>query len=82
MAGHRAPGWWRAARGRAGQPEGRHTPHYLEAVEPGLGMYPMGAAGRESLDQHHQAEPERGDRHSNAARRTAAANTHTVGDLR
>jgi hypothetical protein len=75
-----AGGWFRAPRGRAAQPDGRHTPEYVSTngADPertdGVGMFPLGEAGRESLEQHHRAEPERGDRHSDEARATAAAN--------
>ena len=76
---HRVPGWFRAARGRANQPAGRHTPEYVERHGPGpdgshgVGMFPLGAAGRESLAQHHAADPERGDRYSPEAQLFAAA---------
>ena len=79
---HRAPGGWfrRAPRGRAGQPHnGRHTPEYVEQHGPqvggmhGVGMFPLGAAGRESLAQHHAGDPDRGDRYSPEAQLFAAA---------
>jgi hypothetical protein len=53
-AHHRARGrWFRSVRGRAGQPEqGRHTPAYVAFhKDAGVGMMPVGAAGRQSLAQ-------------------------------
>ncbi len=50
---HRAAGrWFRSPRGRASQPDGRHTPEYLAAVEPDRGMFPMGEAQRVTLAVH------------------------------
>lgn len=76
MAGqHRAPrrGWFhKSEHGNANQPDGRHTPQYVERHGPttdaagnpspgrGVGMFPLGAAGRQSLAQLH-ADPN-GDR--------------------
>lgn len=69
---HRAPGWFRAAKGRPEQPPGRHTVEYVERHQD-TGMFPVGAAGRESLAQHHAGEPDRGDRYSPAQREIARA---------
>lgn len=61
---HRQRGrWFRAPRGRADQPAGRHTLEYV-ARHQDTGMFPVGAAGRESLAQHRAGEPDRGDRYS------------------
>ena len=52
---HRAPRAWfrRAARGRVNQPEhGRHTLEYVANHQGrGVGMFPVGAAGRETFAQ-------------------------------
>ena len=59
MFGYRGQrrGPWRE-RGRANQPPGRHTPDYVAAMSHGVGMYPVGAAGRVTLEQLH-GEPTR-----------------------
>lgn len=69
---HRAPGWFRAPRGRADQPDGRHSPEYVGRHQD-TGMFPVGAAGRETLEQHRAAEPDRGDRYSPEQRAIADA---------
>lgn len=59
---HRAPG----GAGRSVQGVGRHTERYLRSGHAGrgVGMYPMGAAGRQSLEQLHEGPQDRGDRYS------------------
>lgn len=50
---HRPPRrWFRAPRGRTGQPEqGRHSEYYVATHQGrGVGMFPVGHAGRESLE--------------------------------
>lgn len=63
----------RPARGNPNQPDGRHSPEYVERHragfltkygQPGSGMEALGAAGRQSLAQLRADEPERGDRWS------------------
>ena len=53
--------------GRDGQPAlGRHSPEYQATVEPTVGLFPMGAAGRVTLEEHlaDGADVDRGDRQS------------------
>jgi len=54
VSAHRVPRrWFRVARGRANQPRtGRHTPEYVATHQgTGVGMFPLGAAGRETFAQ-------------------------------
>ena len=53
--------------GREGQPAlGRHTAEYQATIEPTVGLFPMGAAGRVTLDEHlaDGTDVDRGDRQS------------------
>jgi uroporphyrinogen-III synthase len=53
--------------GREAQPAlGRHTPEYQATVGPTVGMFPMGQAGRVTLDEHlaDGADVDRGDAYS------------------
>jgi hypothetical protein len=45
--------WFRTPRGRAKQARtGRHTPEYVASHQgSGVGMFPLGAAGRETFKQ-------------------------------
>lgn len=59
----------RANVGREGQPAlGRHSREYQAAIEPTVGLFPLGQAGRVTLEEHHSdsaPEPvDRGDRFS------------------
>lgn len=53
-------GWFRAVRGRAGQPGGRHTAEYVAAHRDGTGLFPQGQACRV-----HPGNDEVGDRGDN-----------------
>lgn len=54
-------------RGRAEQPDGRHTPNYLANVSPDRGMYPVGGARRVTAENDTGVDDDRG--HSDANQR-------------
>lgn len=64
MANHRAPAnrFGISPRGRAEQSEGRHTPEYVAREDADKGMYPVGHAGRQTLDQLHAEDAPTVDR--------------------